>query len=193
MLLFCRDSEYQLSWLTEIQSEYFSLWSQKRVKNWFRKRKVWWYFPLVYYMLQHLWTYSCQWTWKVKLAAKVNSFSLSALRALKWKCGDCLLGFHCFLIMQARLNVGDIVQCTIKRFVYFGIFVEVRPVTSIVMCSFIKYWQLTFFFKGWRGSCIGSAMGSVVGWYLRSSSFLQNWSGRQFAVMMIPLLIFLLF
>lgn len=24
MLLFCRDSEYQLSWLTEIQSEYFS-------------------------------------------------------------------------------------------------------------------------------------------------------------------------
>jgi ribosomal protein S1 len=49
--------------------------------------------------------------------------------------------------MQARLNVGDIVQCTIKRFVYFGIFVEVRPVTSIVMCSFIKYWQLTFFSK----------------------------------------------
>jgi ribosomal protein S1 len=30
-----------------------------------------------------------------------------------------------FLILQARLNVGDIVTCTIKRFVYFGIFVEV--------------------------------------------------------------------
>ena len=34
--------------------------------------------------------------------------------------------------MQAKLNVGDIVQCTIKRFVYFGIFVEVGPVPSSI-------------------------------------------------------------
>lgn len=41
-----------------------------------------------------------------------------------------LIGLHGiqYLILQARLNVGDIVQCTIKRFVYFGIFVEVDPV-----------------------------------------------------------------
>lgn len=36
-------------------------------------------------------------------------------------------------IVQARLSVGDIVECTIKRFVYFGIFVEVGlvPCTAV--------------------------------------------------------------
>ncbi|CAD6340865.1 unnamed protein product [Miscanthus lutarioriparius] len=34
--------------------------------------------------------------------------------------------------LMARLNVGDIVQCTIKRFVYFGIFVEVEGVPALI-------------------------------------------------------------
>jgi hypothetical protein len=42
----------------------------------------------------------------------------------------CLHGIHYSLIVQARLTVGDIVECTIKRFVYFGIFVEVGLVPS---------------------------------------------------------------
>lgn len=37
----------------------------------------------------------------------------------------CSAAHTVFLNMQAKLNVGDIVECTIKRFVYFGIFVEV--------------------------------------------------------------------
>nr|AGT15886.1 heat shock factor protein [Saccharum hybrid cultivar R570] len=42
-------------------------------------------------------------------------------------------------IGQARLNVGDIVQCTIKRFVYFGIFVEVEGVPAL-----IQQWEVSW-------------------------------------------------
>ncbi|KAL6848379.1 hypothetical protein ACP4OV_021673 [Aristida adscensionis] len=42
-------------------------------------------------------------------------------------------------ILMARLNVGDIVQCTIKRFVYFGIFVEVEGVPAL-----IQQWEVSW-------------------------------------------------
>ncbi|XP_066324652.1 uncharacterized protein [Miscanthus floridulus] len=41
--------------------------------------------------------------------------------------------------LMARLNVGDIVQCTIKRFVYFGIFVEVEGVPAL-----IQQWEVSW-------------------------------------------------
>lgn len=41
--------------------------------------------------------------------------------------------------LMARLNVGDIIQCTIKRFVYFGIFVEVEGVPAL-----IQQWEVSW-------------------------------------------------
>ncbi|KAJ1277523.1 hypothetical protein BS78_04G010900 [Paspalum vaginatum] len=41
--------------------------------------------------------------------------------------------------LMARLIVGDIVQCTIKRFVYFGIFVEVEGVPAL-----IQQWEVSW-------------------------------------------------
>ncbi|CAL5024728.1 unnamed protein product [Urochloa decumbens] len=41
--------------------------------------------------------------------------------------------------LMATLNVGDIVQCTIKRFVYFGIFVEVEGVPAL-----IQQWEVSW-------------------------------------------------
>ncbi|KAM0907909.1 hypothetical protein ACQ4PT_015788 [Festuca glaucescens] len=41
--------------------------------------------------------------------------------------------------LMARLNVGDIVTCTIKRFVYFGIFVEVEEVPAL-----IQQWEVSW-------------------------------------------------
>jgi len=41
--------------------------------------------------------------------------------------------------LMARLNVGDIVTCTIKRFVYFGIFVEVEGVPAL-----IQQWEVSW-------------------------------------------------
>ncbi|RLN09182.1 uncharacterized protein C2845_PM11G12340 [Panicum miliaceum] len=41
--------------------------------------------------------------------------------------------------LMAKLNVGDIVQCTIKRFVYFGIFVEVEGVPALV-----QQWEVSW-------------------------------------------------
>ncbi|KAL6629711.1 hypothetical protein ACP70R_029476 [Stipagrostis hirtigluma subsp. patula] len=41
--------------------------------------------------------------------------------------------------LMAKLNVGDIVQCTIKRFVYFGIFVEVEGVPAL-----IQQWEVSW-------------------------------------------------
>nr|AGT16201.1 S1 RNA-binding domain-containing protein [Saccharum hybrid cultivar R570] len=41
--------------------------------------------------------------------------------------------------LMARLSVGDIVQCTIKRFVYFGIFVEVEGVPAL-----IQQWEVSW-------------------------------------------------
>ncbi|XP_062224326.1 uncharacterized protein LOC133922837 [Phragmites australis] len=41
--------------------------------------------------------------------------------------------------LMARLNVGDIVQCTIKRFVYFGIFVEVEGAPAL-----IQQWEVSW-------------------------------------------------
>jgi predicted RNA-binding protein with RPS1 domain len=41
--------------------------------------------------------------------------------------------------LMAKLNVGDIVTCTIKRFVYFGIFVEVEEVPAL-----IQQWEVSW-------------------------------------------------
>ncbi|KAE8776513.1 30S ribosomal protein S1 [Hordeum vulgare] len=41
--------------------------------------------------------------------------------------------------LMARLSVGDIVTCTIKRFVYFGIFVEVEGVPAL-----IQQWEVSW-------------------------------------------------
>ncbi|OEL37461.1 hypothetical protein BAE44_0001520 [Dichanthelium oligosanthes] len=41
--------------------------------------------------------------------------------------------------LMARLSVGDIVQCTIKRFVYFGIFVEVEGIPALV-----QQWEVSW-------------------------------------------------
>ncbi|GJM90006.1 hypothetical protein PR202_ga06242 [Eleusine coracana subsp. coracana] len=41
--------------------------------------------------------------------------------------------------LMARLSVGDIVECTIKRFVYFGIFVEVEGVPAL-----IQQWEVSW-------------------------------------------------
>jgi ribosomal protein S1 len=41
--------------------------------------------------------------------------------------------------LMAKLNVGDIVECTIKRFVYFGIFVEVEGVPAL-----IQQWEVSW-------------------------------------------------
>ncbi|RLM78670.1 uncharacterized protein C2845_PM12G00890 [Panicum miliaceum] len=41
--------------------------------------------------------------------------------------------------LMAKLNVGDIVQCTIKRFVYFGIFVEVEGIPAL-----IQQWEVSW-------------------------------------------------
>ncbi|KAF0934371.1 hypothetical protein E2562_025000 [Oryza meyeriana var. granulata] len=41
--------------------------------------------------------------------------------------------------LMTRLNVGDIVGCTIKRFVYFGIFVEVEGVPAL-----IQQWEVSW-------------------------------------------------
>ncbi|KAG8057884.1 hypothetical protein GUJ93_ZPchr0002g26755 [Zizania palustris] len=41
--------------------------------------------------------------------------------------------------LMARLNVGDIVECIIKRFVYFGIFVEVEGVPAL-----IQQWEVSW-------------------------------------------------
>ncbi|XP_062217952.1 uncharacterized protein LOC133918214 isoform X2 [Phragmites australis] len=41
--------------------------------------------------------------------------------------------------LMARLNVGDIVQCTIKRLVYYGIFVEVEGVPAL-----IQQWEVSW-------------------------------------------------
>ncbi|KAL5199733.1 hypothetical protein ABZP36_020936 [Zizania latifolia] len=41
--------------------------------------------------------------------------------------------------LMARLNVGDIVECTIKRFVYFGIFVEIEGVPAL-----IQQWEVSW-------------------------------------------------
>ncbi|CAM0947898.1 unnamed protein product [Alopecurus aequalis] len=41
--------------------------------------------------------------------------------------------------LMARLNVGDIVTCHIKRFVYFGIFVEVEGVPAL-----IQQWEVSW-------------------------------------------------
>ncbi|KAG8076519.1 hypothetical protein GUJ93_ZPchr0006g40649 [Zizania palustris] len=41
--------------------------------------------------------------------------------------------------LMAKLNVGDIVECTIKRFVYFGIFVEIEGVSAL-----IQQWEVSW-------------------------------------------------
>lgn len=57
------------------------------------------------------------------------------------------MNFLCPLLWQAKLQVGDVVKCCIKKITYFGIFVEVTEISTFVFPKQIFYaFNIDFFY-----------------------------------------------
>jgi hypothetical protein len=83
--------------IEDLESLYFQQ-GQKRKKSWLRKREVSW------------------------LGDISSSAFYTCSLSNSWL-GDITL--LCHFLLQAKLQVGDVVKCCIKKITYFGIFVEV--------------------------------------------------------------------
>ena len=127
VLLFCRDSEYQLSWLTETPSGYFSLWSQKRVKNLSRKRKTWWYFPCLYAPDFYGYIYAIKLEksstkhWIIYLVAK-HWYTRASRRGIKMSCiwiFDSFFLHHEFMTGNRNIFVVPLTAETERHFLYY--------------------------------------------------------------------------